>query len=131
MVMEEEYPRVRLTKSLTMTQYDNDAVKDSIGAFICVSGEFLGSIFRIRSGNRFYFGRDYKTVDFYFRNETISGRHCWIEYQAGQRRYAVYDESLNGTYLNGEKRLPKNTLVYLNRGDEIRLGNTDNIIKLG
>ena len=121
----------RLIRSLSMNVYDNSLVSDSIGALICISGEFLGSIFRINANKKIYFGRDYTTVDFCFDDDSISRQHCWIEYDAVNRRYKLYDTSLNGVFLNGSIRVKKDRIVYLKKGDEIRLGQTKNVFKMG
>ncbi|MBE5924155.1 MAG: FHA domain-containing protein [Lachnospiraceae bacterium] len=125
------YGEARLTRSLTMNLYDNSAVNSSIGALICISGEFLGAIFRVKSNKKINFGRDYRVADFCFCNETISKEHCWVEYDAITGKYVICDTSLNGVFLNGDNRLEKNKKYYLKKGDEIRLGKTDNVFKMG
>ncbi len=122
---------IRLTRSLAINIYENKPVARMIGALICISGDYIGGIFRINSDKKIYFGRNYKEVDFYFRDETISGNHCWIEYQGENERYVLYDTSLNGVFVNGRERIPKNVETILKKGDEIRLASTGNIFKMG
>lgn len=122
---------VRLTRSLTMNLYENEKINSSVGALICISGEFIGAIFRINANKKIFFGRDYRVVDFCFHDDTISKQHCWIAYDADHGRYLLCDTSLNGVFLNGNKRVEKNSTVFLKKGDEIRLGKTENVFKMG
>ncbi len=131
MPVDNSVSEVRLTRSLTMNIYENDKVNSTIGALICISGEFLGAIFRINADRKILFGRDYRVVDFCFHDETISKEHCWIEYDADYERYLLCDTSRNGVFVNGDKRVEKGATIFLKKGDEIRLGKTENIFKMG
>lgn len=68
--------------------------------------------------DKLYIGRQEKN-DIYLDDNTISRLHCYIMYE--NHRHVIYDaESLNGTYVNGDK-IDSHRLSI---GDEILLGQT-------
>lgn len=74
--------------------------------------------------DKFYIGRQEKN-DVYLDDNTISRLHCYVMYE--NHRHVIYDaESLNGTYVNGE-RIDYQRLCA---GDEIILGQTKLIYEL-
>ena len=59
-------------------------------------------------------------------NRELSKRHCAIENNNGN--VMILDFSTNGTFLNGEELVPRNT-YDLNDGDEIKIGDTNLLFK--
>ena len=76
-------------------------------------------------------GRDSAAAQIVFSQgaQKISRRHCEVMFNSQTQQYRVTDFSSNGTYVNGS-RLPANAPVKLERGTEISLGDSNNIMKL-
>ena len=116
--------KVHVTKSLAMN-------RDEAGALVFTKGKLLGVIIRIRDGKEITLGRDAVKADVVVAEKTISRLHCRVIYHKDLRSYSVYDYSKNGVFLGDGSRLPFKQEVEIASGEELWLGNADNIIRLG
>lgn len=100
-------------------------------AIIGVAGMYAGAKFPLQPDHPVLVGRDKTVVQIVFTEgaEKISRRHCSIMFSSKEQKYQVIDYSSNDTYVNGSK-LPTNAPVLVNRGTELALGNTKNVIRL-
>ncbi|MBR1866418.1 MAG: LytTR family transcriptional regulator DNA-binding domain-containing protein [Lachnospiraceae bacterium] len=101
------------------------------GAVVGIAGKFTGVVIRIRPNEKIVFGRNHEMADFVLDEKSISRRHCWIQYNGATGEYYVYDCSANGVFVNETCYLDKGKIVILNKGDELRFADTDNVFKLG
>lgn len=95
-----------------------------------LSGQYAGSEIELTPFTAIVLGRNPAVSNFVFSNENISRKHCSIQYNPNDRRFAVSDYSSSGTYINNVKRMQQGSVEYLNGGDTIKLGRTDEIIQL-
>lgn len=123
MILEDNLP-IQITHSLAMNQA-------KAGAIVFVKGKLLGTIIHIRGNQEIRLGRDGTKSDFVVNDRGISRLHCGIRYNSETGEYLVCDYSLNGLYRENGKKLPKGKMVKLKMGDELCLGNDENIIRLG
>lgn len=101
------------------------------GALICIRGVYLGSIVRICPEQEIMIGRDGLVADMVINLPLVSRRHCTLVYHCGTMKYEVMDLSLNGTFVDGNKRLLKNETYLLKPGSEICFGDKETVYKLG
>lgn len=90
-----------------------------------LSGQYAGSEIELTPFTAIVLGRNPAVSNFVFSNENISRKHCSIQYNPNDRRFAVSDYSSSGTYINNVKRMQQGSVEYLNGGDTIKLGRTD------
>ena len=95
-----------------------------------LSGQYAGSEIELTPFTAIVLGRNPAVSNFVFSNENISRKPCSIQYNPNDRRFAVSDYSSSGTYINNVKRMQQGSVEYLNGGDTIKLGRTDEIIQL-
>lgn len=101
------------------------------GAIVCIQGDYVGAIIRIKPEQTILVGRDGETVDMVVNLPMVSRKHCEIIYHADSKEYEVIDYSTNGTFINDEQRLAKNTKYMLKPETQIYFGDCDTIYKLG
>lgn len=101
------------------------------GAIIGVKGKYTGTIIRIKANQKIMVGRDPDMVDIVLDDIAISRKHCKIEYSDTTQTYSICDVSSNGVLVNETFYLPKGEEVTLNKGDELRFGDTLHVFKLG
>lgn len=120
----EETRILRLTKG-------SEVNKPKGGTLVFVKGELTGAIIRIRPEQEILLGRDGSRVDIAMVSKKISRMHCGIVYHKDRGEYTVYDYSKNGVLLADERRTQKNQSIRLKAGEEISLGTSENVIRLG
>ncbi len=101
------------------------------GAIVCVQGDYLGAIIRIKPEQEIVIGRDGENADFVVNLPFVSRCHCTLTYHAHTMEYEVVDHSSNGTFVNGGKRLLPEESYLLKTGSKLSFGSTDTIFKLG
>ena len=116
--------KIHNTKSLAMNREES-------GALVFTKGKLLGSIVRIRDGKVITVGRDASKSDVVINSMTISRLHCKVTYHRDTGKYTVIDCSKNGVYMSDGKRLPDHEEVEVESGEELWLGDDDNILRLG
>ncbi len=123
-VRDEDSTYVRIHRSLAMNQKRG-------GAIVFVKGKLLGTILWIQCDKEITVGRNGMNSDVVVNEKTISRLHCGIRYNSQTDNYTIVDYSQNGIYkANGERMIAKEG-VHVNAGEEICLGNSDNVIRLG
>lgn len=95
-----------------------------------MSGEFAGGVITLQPQDTVIVGRDNRVSHVIIVADKISRKHCQICYDDRKDQYLVTDYSLNGTYLEGRKRLEPNREVAVPRGSRISLGTEENMLKL-
>lgn len=123
-VRTEDSAYVQIHRSLAMNQLRG-------GAIVFVKGILLGAIMRIQCDTIITIGRDGKHSDIVLNDRIISRLHCGIRYNSESDDYTVFDYSQNGIYTaNGEKIIADGG-ICMKAGDEIWIGNKENVIQLG
>jgi len=94
------------------------------GTMLGLSGTYKNETIDIPSDEEIYIGRDAASAHIIMdkETETISRRHCGIQYNAEDQTYSVTDYSKNGTFREDGSRLPYSVQVTLPRGTVIILG---------
>lgn len=115
---------MRITHSLAMNQ-------EKTGAVVFVKGKLVGAIIRIRGDREIKLGRDACVSDIVINDTQISRLHCSVIYNSDTGDYILCDYSKNGLFTKEGKRLPEKGEFSMKAGDEIWLGNEDNIFQLG
>lgn len=103
----------------------------SYGAIVCVQGDYLGTIIRIKPEQEIVIGRDGESADFVVNLPFVSRCHCTLIYHPNTMEYEVTDHSSNGTFAGGGKRLLPDEPYLLKVGSELSFGSTDTVFKLG
>lgn len=122
--MEEENVNIKIMHSFAMNQA-------KAGAVVFVKGKLLGAILRIKSDKEIRIGRDGAKADIVINDTVISRLHVSIIYHSETGYYTVCDYSKNGIYRGDNRRLPRCVPVQMKMGDELCLGNAENVIRLG
>lgn len=82
-------------------------------------------------GNEWKIGRDYRKCDLVSKVKTVGRMHGMILRKQGQFYVQDYN-SMNGTYLNGNKeRISPGEEILLHDGDRIRFAEDEYIFKIG
>ncbi len=102
----------------------------SYGALVCVKGDYLGTIVRIKPELEIVIGRDGEKADFVVNLPFVSRYHCILIYHSRTMEYEVTDYSANGTFVGGRRLLPGETYL-LKEGSELSFGSKDTVFKLG
>lgn len=103
----------------------------AFGAIVCVQGDYLGTIIRIKPEQEIVIGRDGEVADFVVNLPFVSRYHCTLVFHPKTMEYEVTDYSSNGTFVNGGKRLLPDEPYILKAGSELSFGSTDTVFKLG
>lgn len=115
---------IYITKSLAMN-------REKAGALVFTKGKLLGAIIRIKDGKEITIGRDAMKSDIVVNAKTVSRLHCKVIYHKISGDYTVTDYSKNGVYLRDGSRLPVGKAIKVESGEELWLGDGDNILRLG
>ena len=115
---------VYVTKSLSMN-------KKPGGAIIGVRGAWLGAIIPMQDGDVIVVGRDTADSELVIRKSTVSRKHCTIRYHGDKRMYSVWDWSKNGTFRSNGQRLEQGFEYRFLAGEELIIGDEENVLKLG
>jgi hypothetical protein len=120
----EDESALRVTHSLAMNQ-------DKSGAIVFVKGKLVGTIIRIWSDKEIHLGRDAGSSDIVLNDAKISRLHCSIVYHSESGDYTVCDHSKNGVFSGDGQRLPKEEEIHIAEGEELWIGDRENVIRLG
>ena len=115
---------IRVTHSLAMNQ-------EKAGAIVFVKGKLVGAIIRIRSDRCINLGRDGNVSDIVIHDPVISRVHCSVTYNSKTGDYTICDYSKNGLYTKDGEKLPREKEVRIASGEQICIGNEENIFRLG
>ena len=97
-----------------------------------LSGMYSGSSFDIAPNQQICIGRDpaYCQIVISSGGESVSRKHCLIQYDGNAGCFYVTDYSSNGTFLENGAKLNHNVPTPLNAGSVIVLGNRSNVFRL-
>lgn len=123
-IREDDSTYIRIHRSIAMNQKRG-------GAIVFVKGKLLGTILWIQCDKEITVGRNGASVDVVVNERRISRLHCGIRYDSETDSYRVVDYSTNGIYRADGERIQAKDGVCMNAGEEIWLGNSENIIRLG
>lgn len=104
-----------------------------LGVIQITSGSMRGFTVPIRDKETLYLGKDAKICNIVFTNDyrNVSRMHCSITFDADNNKYYVVDNSSNGTYLIGKKRLVKGKRTVINSNTVLLLSNDQCTVLLG
>lgn len=104
----------------------------SNGRVTVLTGSMAGHEAYIKGGETVNFGKDSKNVQFVFSTDyaKVSRIHCAITYAPNSNCYFVTDNSSNGTYFSGGKRLSKGARTAVQPGTVLLLANENCKIQL-
>lgn len=117
-------------KNTVSTSVPQMAVSAS-GIITGVKGKFKGAKIPVKSGESILIGRDIKRCQIILDENSISRKHCMIQYDPMTGNYIVVDDSANGTFAKNGKKLPSKRRLSLSPGTVIRIGKSDNFFQLG
>lgn len=100
------------------------------GVVRCISGTYKGMEYHIYPNEKLVFGRGYDQADVVLEEPEISRVHCWIQYNHITDRYYISDQSVNGTYINGQKIEVQDSIIEMKAGDQIQLAKTQQIFEV-
>ncbi len=97
-----------------------------------LSGMYASTAFDIAPNQQICIGRDpaYCQIVISSGGESVSRKHCLIQYDGNTGCFYVTDYSSNGTFLENGTRLNQNVPTPLNPGTVIMLGNRSNVFRL-
>lgn len=97
-----------------------------------LSGMYSGSSFDIAPNQQICIGRDpaYCQIVISSGGESVSRKHCLIQYDGNAGCFYVTDYSSNGTFLENGTRLSRNVPTPLYAGTVIILGSRSNVFRL-
>ena len=96
-----------------------------------ISGEYAGATITMQPGVRITIGRNPDECNLVLADPMVSRIHCYVSYQADINVYIVMDVSKYGIYDAHGNVIEKNVDVYMGSGDQIRIGQTQNVFILG
>lgn len=114
---------MRVTRSLALSE-------EKEGGLICMRGEQMGRRISLPCDENVVLGRDATACACAIRDAQVSRKHCVIAYIPAMNQYRVTDNSKNGTFLGNGERLENGREYYLSSGEELYLGNKNNLFKL-
>ena len=101
------------------------------GVLIGIQGTYEGARIPLKDGKPVCIGRDPKICSIVIKGENISRKHCTVTYNAGNSSYSVTDLSVNGVYDKNGSRLEEGKVNILTSGNEIHIGASEEIFRLG
>ena len=123
-IREDDSTNIRIYRSLAMNRKRG-------GAIVFVKGKLLGTILWIQCDKEITVGRNGATADVVINEARISRLHCGIRYNSETDNYSVIDYSTNGIFRSNGERIQAKDRICMSVGEEIRLGHSENIIRLG
>lgn len=123
-IREGNFNDVRIYRSLAMNQKRG-------GAIVFVKGKLLGTILWLQCDKEITVGRNGIHSDIVVNEKVISRLHCGIRYNSQTDNYTIIDYSQNGIYRANGERMVAQVGICMNAGEEIWLGNSENVIRLG
>ena len=101
------------------------------GSVVCIAGAYVGASYKVDSGEEIIIGREPSMSHIVIDDAKVSKRHVIIRYDGTIDAYYVTDVSTNGVYLMNGQRLEAGKGTVLQRGTQIRVGQSEKIFKLG
>ncbi len=101
------------------------------GVLIGLQGTYEGARIPLKDGKPVYIGRDPKACSVVIKGENVSRKHCSVTYNAANGAYSITDFSVNGVYDKDGRRLENGKVNILTSGNEIHIGATEEIFRLG
>lgn len=101
------------------------------GTLIGIQGEYNGATIPVRDGVRILIGRNPNNCNLVINDPQVSRLHCYVSYHADRSVYTVMDVSTYGVFDGQGNAIEKNVDVFMEHGDQIRLGKSQNIFRLG
>lgn len=101
------------------------------GTLTGIRGSYAGAVIPLKSGTAEVIGRDPKSCSVVIKGENVSRRHCSVIYDEKNNSYSVTDYSVNGVYDRRGRKLESGRVNIMAPGDEIHIGATDEIFRLG
>lgn len=103
------------------------------GKIVCLKGTYEGAEFPMQDGDEYVIGTNADMCNIVIDSSysTVSRRHCSIKYNSISKMYMVVDYSTNGTYLENGSALYKNAPKMLPTGTVIKIGDDENIFRIG
>jgi hypothetical protein len=92
------------------------------GKIRILTGQYCNAELDVPENAEIILGREKAYCHLIFENEHVSRKHCGVRYVRGTNSYMVTDYSLNGTYIKGGGKLPKDCPTALQRGTVLELG---------
>ena len=138
-------PEAALALSEAPTSYDNQPTayqrrnEDSMptvsihqGELRILTGQMRGAVIPLPEGDRIWLGRDPNKCGVVLDAgyEKVSRAHCCVSYDSARGRYAVMDQSSNGTMYANMQRLTRGVTTYVAAGTELLLGDRQCRIRL-
>lgn len=103
---------------------DEDITRN-VSVIVGVGGEYAGQELTISSGDEIIMGRDAQRANLVFSSEKISKVHCRITFSRSENCYYVTDQSRNGVFIDGARKLESGKRERINRGTKIRIGDNE------
>ena len=101
------------------------------GTLTGIRGSYAGAAIPLKSGTAVFIGRDPKSCSIVVKGENVSRKHCSVTYDEKNNSYSVTDYSVNGVYDRRGRKLESGRVTIMAPGDEIHIGATDEIFRLG
>lgn len=99
-------------------------------ALVGLTGIFKGAVIPVARGEVLIIGRDASQCNLVIEAQEISRKHCAVSFDEMTGQYKVTDYSSNGTFINSERRVMKNQPQFVQRGDVISVGGSQNSFRL-
>lgn len=107
----------------------SDDTKQIKPYLLCLTGVHSGSVFLLDNGG-LIIGRDTSQVNLIIEDDSISKRHCTVEFNSETNTFSVTDNgSTNGTFLRNE-RIHSDKPMILHNGDRFYLGKKANMFEV-
>lgn len=101
------------------------------GQLIGIKGQYAGASFPLAPGAPILIGRDGNRCQLVVASEKVSRTHCYVKYDPQRGGYEVTDVSSVGVFNATRQPIPPRQPVLLTPGDEIHLGYSHNVFRLG
>lgn len=96
-----------------------------------VEGDYKEITIRINPNQKVLLGNDYQNADIVIRDPNVADVHCWVEYNEEKRCYFLCNQSDRALSINGGEQIEPGNIVLLQQGDIFRLGQTEQIFRVG
>lgn len=101
------------------------------GTLTGIKGSYTGAAIPLKNGTAVFIGRDPKVCSVVIKGENVSRKHCSVTYDEKNNSYSVTDYSVNGVYDRRGRKLESGRVNLMAPGDEIHIGATDEVFRLG
>lgn len=95
-----------------------------------VSGAVNLGIWNIPENKEIFIGRDSSVCDIQILDNSISRKHCSIQYDNLNKKFIITDYSTNGTYLSDGTRIEYLTGYILNNDSYVMLSSQNFILEV-